>query len=82
MPSKKIETQWTDCAAKLLVGRTITKVSYMSKRISELSGLHSRPLVLTLDNGAILYPMRDDEGNDGGALEIVDQQDSHTLPAL
>jgi hypothetical protein len=32
---------------------------------------HSAPVVLTLDDGTEIYPSRDDEGNDAGALYIL-----------
>lgn len=66
--SALIEAQWEAKIKKKLVGRRIIHVRYMSDHEAESCGFSNKPLVLILDNGAMLYPMRDDEGNDGGAL--------------
>jgi len=73
-PEVNVETEiptvktWTDYAEKHLVGRSIAKVRYMS--IEEAKGMDwfKRPVVIHLDNGTMLIPSMDDEGNDGGAL--------------
>ena len=60
--------EWTKEVEKLLVGRKIVKVEWMANKEAEDCGWYSRPICLLLDNGVWIYPMRDDEGNDGGAL--------------
>jgi hypothetical protein len=53
-----------------LVGRRIVEVRAMSARELEAEGWppdETAP-VLVLDNGAILFPSRDEEGNGPGAL--------------
>lgn len=57
---------WMDYAEKHLVGRKIVKVRWMSEE--EADGWYSRPVVIHLDDGTLLYPSADDEGNNGGAL--------------
>jgi hypothetical protein len=52
----------------ILKGRTIVAARYMSKQEAEDMYWDSRPLVIHLDNGTLLFMSRDDEGNDGGAL--------------
>jgi len=58
-----------------LIGAKITRVRFMTKDELEAQGwdwegsdsIH--PIVaLELDNGAVLYPSQDEEGNGGGAL--------------
>ena len=63
-----IDKKWTDYAEKHLVGRTITQVRYMSEEETTNMGWYKRPLVISLDDGTMLFPSMDDEGNDGGAL--------------
>jgi len=63
-----IEKKCTDHAEKHLVGRTITQVRYMSEEETKDMGWYKRPLVINLDDGTMLIPSMDDEGNDGGAL--------------
>lgn len=66
------DTRWNAVAAKRLVGRTIVAVSYMTLEEAEEMGWSSRPVVLQLDNGDLIFPQADDEGNDGGALSTND----------
>ena len=40
---------------------------------------HSRPVCMQLDDGTWIFPMADDEGNDGGALAVGN---SETLPVF
>ena len=68
MKDKKDYTKlWTD-KFKFLIGSKIIKVDYMSNEEAEEIGWYKRPIQIHLDNGAILSPQADDEGNDGGAL--------------
>ena len=62
------ESFWNKQASDYLVGKKILKVEWMSNEEAEECGWSSRPLALLLDNGVWIYPMRDDEGNDGGAF--------------
>lgn len=52
-----------------LVGRKIVSVKPMEDATAKMMGWYKRPFVLTLDDGSILIPQCDDEGNDGGALD-------------
>ena len=68
---KNLTKYWTEDAAKRFVGRTITKVAYLtSKECEEDFGWYKRPITFTLDNGKIVIAQMDDEGNDGGVLLI------------
>ncbi len=58
---------WTD-KFQFLVGSKIIKVDYMSNKKANELGWNDRPIQIHLDNGAILSPQADDEGNEGGAL--------------
>lgn len=60
---------WGERASTLLVGRTIVAVSYLSvEEASEMGWEYGRPVALELDNGVVLFPSSDDEGNAAGAL--------------
>ena len=59
---------WTKYAADKLKGKRIIHVEYLSSKEAEESMWYNRPLLLQLDTGEWLCPMRDDEGNDGGAM--------------
>lgn len=60
--------EWTEQMSKLLVGRTITAVRYLTDDELEDVGWRKKAPVITLDNGVILFPSADNEGNDAGAL--------------
>lgn len=55
-----------------LEGRTIKTVRAMTRQELEAEGWtedrHGARIALVLDNGTVLYPSRDDEGNGPGAL--------------
>jgi len=62
-------TYWQDLANKHLVGRTIVKAKWLSPSESQrLMRWDYQPLELFLDDGTILTPSMDDEGNNAGAL--------------
>lgn len=65
MPS---EAEWEKRATNIYVGRKIVKARYMTHDEAEEFGWGSRPIVLELDNGSIIFPSQDDEGNGPGAL--------------
>ena len=61
--------EWQKKLKKHLVGRTIVKVEWLSpKRTEELLGWTNQPCEIYVDNGTILTPSADDEGNDAGAI--------------
>ena len=59
---------WTEYAAKHLLGRKIARVEYMGDDEARDYDWSESPLVLTLDDGTVLIPMRDDEGNGAGSI--------------
>ena len=52
----------------MLVGRKIVSVRYMSQKEKEMMCWGHKAIVLQLDDGNLLYPSSDDEGNNAGAL--------------
>jgi hypothetical protein len=65
--SKETEKIWTD-KCKVLIGKTVKSVRYMTDEEMEKFGWYSKPLVIQFTDGTYLYSSADDEGNDGGAL--------------
>lgn len=68
MSKLQFEPKWVHDAEKHLKGRTIVLVRFMSHEEKKKLGIHYRPIILQLDNGTIVYPMSDTEGNDAGCL--------------
>jgi hypothetical protein len=75
------EKRWEAQANKLLKGRRIVGVRFMTAEEAEDSGFMSRPPVIVLDNGVAIFPMADDEGNDAGALATT-SKDLPTIPVF
>lgn len=61
-------TDWTAYGKKHLLNRKIVKVRYMTDAEVKGFGWTRKPIVLELDNGTVLYPSSDDEGNEAGTL--------------
>jgi hypothetical protein len=76
-----IVEQWEKDVSKLLLNRTIVKVRYMSSDEVEFFGWQSKAIVLHLDDGTMLFPSADDEGNDAGAL-FTTNDDLPTIPVI
>ena len=81
MNDKQIQAQWLGIAGKQLIGKRIVGIRYMTQAEADEYIWHSRPLIVTLDDGSWFMPSADDEGNDGGALFTSDEAEP-VLPVL
>ena len=79
--SEALEKSWADRVKKLLVGRTIVDVQFMTQANAAELGWSRRPVILVLDDGNLVYPSSDDEGNDGGSL-FTNSETLDTIPSL
>ena len=89
----KLTKHWTKVAKDILLGRTITKVGYLtSKECDKDFGLYKRPVTFTLDDGKVIIAQMDDEGNDAGAFgfgcfdpkidEKIYEEQRHIFPII
>ena len=78
---KDTRKYWTKEVAKRLEGRTIVKIEYMSEKDLKEWMWYKTPIVIHLDDGGILIPSMDDEGNDGGAI-ITNYKGLGTIPVI
>ena len=63
------DSKWEKLVSKHLVGRKIVQLKWLSAKESErLMGWSQQPCEIYLDNGTILTPSSDDEGNESGAI--------------
>tara|TARA_R100000963_G_C4619841_1_gene87675 strand:- start:204 stop:440 length:237 start_codon:yes stop_codon:yes gene_type:complete len=76
----EVEKRWTK-TAKILEGKTISEVRYLTEEERDDLGWFSRPVVIFLDNGEYIFSMSDDEGNDAGAL-ATSFDDVAVLPVI
>lgn len=89
MPKKKLdlsdpaqrEAYWVSIAKDQLLGRRIVNVRYLSETEMEEIGWEDRCVVMVLDDGNIVYPSSDDEGNRAGSLFTNNEKDP-VLPVL
>ncbi len=63
--------KWKNRLSPELLGQRIVKMQYMPKKDAKEMNWYKRPLMLMLENGTWIIPQQDDEGNDGGALWLM-----------
>jgi len=76
------ERKWTEHARKHLLGRSIIHVRYLNDKELDPLGWGKRGLVIELDNGTIIFPSKDDEGNGPGTLFGNTEDENLTFPVL
>jgi len=76
-----LEKGWNEVAQKLLLGKKIVNVRYMTNAEMEDMGWYVRTVAFQTEDGLWFFPSRDDEGNDGGALFTSDEKNS-CLPVM
>ncbi len=81
MSKLQFEPKWVQDVEKHLKGRRIVLIRYMTHEEKKKLNIHYRPIILQLDNGKILYPMSDTEGNDAGVL-FTNIDDLKVIPDL
>jgi len=79
------EEYWTKKAEAILLNKKIVGVRYLTKQEEEMLGWNYRCVVMELEDGTLVYPSKDDEGNDAGALfyQSSDKEnDDYVLPVI
>ena len=69
-------------ARQALEGRTVKEIQYMGDQDIQACGWERRTVVITFDNGTILYAQSDDEGNDAGVLVFQSKDVDGILPIV
>lgn len=77
----KIETKWTKIAADMLVGKRIKAVGYMTKDEAKSHEWYERAILIELEDGTLLYPSSDDEGNSAGSIFTTNEKQP-VLPVI
>ncbi len=71
MPKTKkrdLRAQWGAEMEKSLVGKRVVETRYLKDAEMKALGWEESVPVIIFDDGSMLFPSRDDEGNGGGAL--------------
>ena len=77
--TETIEQFWNK-RAKVLVGKTIKEVRYMTDKEAEDFMWYKKPIVIVFTDGSYIIPQMDDEGNDGGS--VYGSDDKLTFPTI
>lgn len=65
-----------------LLGKTIKRVRYMSPKEAEHFMWSSRPLIIEFTDGTFIWSQCDDEGNDGGAMFYLGEDNQDIIYTL
>ena len=75
------QSKWEKEISKFLVGKTIKKIEYLTEQEAESMGWNQIPLVIIFTDGSYIFPMADDEGNNGGAI-ATSSKELPTIPVM
>lgn len=80
MTDKELEDKWVKEIEPILLGAKVISIQYQES----VEYWDNRPLEIILSNGSVLFAMRDDEGNDGGAYGLgwTDKAKPKTIKAI
>ena len=80
MTDKELENKWVKEIEPILLGAKVISIQYQESE----EYWDNRPLEIILSNGSVLFAMRDDEGNDGGAYGLgwTDKAKPKTIKAI
>ena len=78
---EQTKRRWLLPCKKILLGRKITSVRYMTEQERKDLGWSHASIVIGLDNNTLLFPSADDEGNDAGAL-FTTHASLQTIPVI
>lgn len=74
---------WTKEANRLLVNKKIVQVRYMTNEEQKAFSWSNKAVVLQLEDGTLVFPSMDDEGNNAGALHYIkDGEPDFCIPVI
>lgn len=77
----QLDNMWVNKIKKNLLNKKIIDVRVMSISETKNLGWDYRSIVITLDDGEMIYPSMDDEGNEAGAI-FTTYKDLPTIPVM
>ena len=81
MTDEQLKQQWASEVSDKLVGRKIVAARYITAEEVKALGWMSSAILLTLDDGTMLFPQSDDEGNNAGAIATT-IEDLPVIPVI
>jgi hypothetical protein len=76
---------WEEQAKKVLLGKKIVMVRYMTEEEMQETGFQNVGIVIELNDGTIIWPTSDNEGNNSGAIHYAinsDSQKDYVIPNM
>lgn len=78
----KLKVKWQNHCRKLLVGKTIRQVRYLTEKEMEDCMWYKNPLLIEFTDGTAILSQSDDEGNDGGAYYYFGKKKQEVIPVV
>jgi len=82
----KLTNKWETHINKLFKGKTIKSIRYLTKKeFIDCFGDYGSskiPVIIEFTDGQWMFPMQDDEGNDGGALATSYDKELPIIPVM
>lgn len=79
---ENLKVKWQNSTRKLLVGKTIRHVRYLTDKEMEDSMWYKNPLLIEFTDGTAIVSQSDDEGNDGGAYYYFGEEKQEVIPVI
>lgn len=79
---ENLKVKWQNHSRKLLVGKTIRHVRYLTDEEMEGCMWYKNPLVIEFTDGTAILSQSDDEGNDGGAYYYFGKNKQEVIPVI
>jgi hypothetical protein len=78
-----VEKKCAEKAQSILLNRKIVEVRYLTDDEQNSLGWYAKSILLKLDDGTLVYPSMDDEGNNAGALFYQkEESDDYVIPVI
>ena len=79
--TKELKKKWSAAISKILVGKTIKEIRYLTDQEQEQFDWLDSAVVIIFTDGSWIIPMSDDEGNNAGALQPSNPE-LETIPVI
>lgn len=79
--TKQLKKKWSAAISKVLVGKTIKEIRYLTDQEQEQFDWLDSSVVIVFTDGSWIIPMSDDEGNNAGAMMTSDPK-METIPVI
>jgi len=82
MTKHQVQDKIEKRAREILVGKTIQSLGYLDENEKNNLLWDKSAIVLELNDGTLLFPSMDDEGNEAGAMFIQTEKELERIPVI